>query len=78
MPDAADGRDDRLAGMRRQLDDLACKNIVRQRTLPFGLSALDASLPAGGLRCGGVHEVGEVGPSAEYAALSALFAAAVL
>lgn len=78
MPDAADGRDDRLSRLRRQMDDLARDHVARRPALPFGLPALDRHLPAGGLRCGALHEVGEAGASAEYAALAALFAAAVL
>ena len=78
MPEAANGRDDRMAGLRRQIDALARGGVARSPALPFGIAALDAQLPGGGLRRGALHEVGEAGVSAEHAALAALFAAAVL
>ncbi|MCJ2034249.1 ImuA family protein [Methylobacterium sp. J-068] len=78
MPQAANGHDDRLADLRRQLND-AVRDRVRQRSaLPFGVPALDAHLPNGGLRCGALHEVAETGAAAEHGALACLFTAGIL
>lgn len=78
MPDAANGRDDRLAQLRRQMDDLARSHVARRPALPFGVPGLDGHLHGGGVRCGALHEVGEAGAAAGYAALAALFTAAML
>jgi protein ImuA len=43
--------------------------------LPFGVAAIDAWLPGGGLRRGALHEVGGVGPDAEDGAVPAAFIA---
>jgi protein ImuA len=51
---------------------------LQQKTLPFGVPALDVALPGGGLALGCLHEVIEGGPAAEYAATSALFVAGIL
>lgn len=78
MPEAANELDDRLARLRRQLDNLV-RDPVRQRTaLPFGVADIDAYLPAGGLRSGALHEVSEAGAAAGYGALGVPFAAGIL
>ncbi len=46
--------------------------------LPFGIAALDAQLPGGGLRLGAVHELQAAGPDTETGAAPALFAAGLL
>lgn len=46
--------------------------------LPFGVPALDARLPAGGLPLGGLHEVAGGGRGAIHGAASVLFVAGVL
>ncbi len=46
--------------------------------LPFGLPALDAALPGGGLPAGALHEVGGTGPDLQHAAAAARFAAGIL
>ena len=78
MLEAANGRDDRLVRLRRQLDSLVRDRVRHRPSLPFGVADLDAHLPAGGLRCGALHEVSEAGAAAEYGALTALFTASIL
>ncbi len=46
--------------------------------LPFGITAIDAQLPASGLLLGAMHELQAVGPDTETGAAPALFAAGVL
>lgn len=46
--------------------------------LAFGLPALDAHLPGGGLALGALHEVAGAGPDIEHGAAAALFAAGIL
>lgn len=74
----AEGRGGTLSHLRRQMEDLTLRQVTHRPALPFGLPDLDGHLPSGGLRCGALHEVGEAGLSAEHAALSALFAAAIV
>jgi protein ImuA len=47
------------------------------RTIPFGIPALDQTLP-GGLLLGALHEVSGAGPDTEHGAAAALFLAGVL
>lgn len=49
-----------------------------ERILPFGLNAIDAVLPAGGLALGALHEVAGAGPQVEHATAATLFAAGLL
>ena len=46
--------------------------------LPFGLPALDAVLPGGGLAADALHEVMGTGPDLQHAAAAARFAAGIL
>ena len=46
--------------------------------LPFGIPALDAALPGGGLPLGALHEVAGGGADLEHGAAPALFAAGIL
>ena len=50
----------------------------RPTVLPFGIEAIDAALPGGGLALGALHEFGEDGPRGSYAACAVLFAAGIL
>lgn len=45
--------------------------------LPFGIAAIDARLPGGGLACGALHEVAGGGHDAVNGAAAALFAAGI-
>ena len=46
--------------------------------LPFGLAAIDAALPGGGLALAALHEVAGAGPDTEHGAAAALFLAGML
>lgn len=67
------------------VQELRCKldkitgGAVRQRygVLPFGVQAIDAHLPEGGLRLGALHEVAGGGNGAVDGAVAALFAAGI-
>ena len=48
------------------------------KVLPFGLDAIDAALPAGGLLLGALHEAAGAGPDTEHGAAAALFLGGVL
>ena len=50
----------------------------RREALAFGVPAMDAHLPGGGLALGAVHEISEQGTFSGYAAMAALFAAGVI
>ena len=49
----------------------------RHGVLPFGVAALDAALPEGGLALGALHEILGAGPDEEDAAAAAGFAAGI-
>ncbi len=51
---------------------------ARRSSLPFGLAALDAALPGGGLAVDALHEIMGTGPDLQHAAIAARFAAGVL
>ncbi|MBS0560580.1 MAG: damage-inducible mutagenesis protein [Proteobacteria bacterium] len=44
----------------------------------FGVAAIDARLPSGGLACGALHEAAGTGPETEHAATATLFVAGVM
>lgn len=46
--------------------------------LPFGVAAIDAGLPAGGLALGALHELSSAGAAAEDSAVAAAFLAGIL
>ncbi|KAA2233139.1 ImuA family protein [Salinarimonas soli] len=69
------GRERLLADLRQRIDGLGQRKAGRAGVLPFGVPALDAHLPGGGLALGGLHEIMEEG---EHGALAALFVAAFL
>jgi protein ImuA len=69
------------------IDDLRSKiarighrheNARKQGVLPFGVPAIDSTLPDGGLALGAIHEVSSAGSQAEHATAAALFIAGVL
>jgi protein ImuA len=71
------GQDLAFLQLREQLSRLA-KAQRRFGVLPFGVREIDDRLPGGGLALGALHEVAEVGPAHNYAALASLFVAGVL
>lgn len=62
-----------LAALRAEIGRLERRH--SGEVLPFGLAALDAHLPGGGLARAALHEVSGAGAGAEHGAAAALFAA---
>jgi protein ImuA len=48
------------------------------KSIPFGIEAIDARLPGGGIRLGSLHEAASAGPDTEHAAAATLFTAGIL
>ena len=67
-----------LADLRERIRRLEQPTPRARAVLPFGVAALDAHLPEGGLRIGALHEVAGGGADAVPGAAAALFAAGVL
>jgi hypothetical protein len=67
-----------VAELRRWLERVEAHGRTEQAVLPFGLDAIDRSLPQGGLPLGHLHEVIEAGAAGEYAGLATLFIAGIL
>ena len=72
MPSAA-----HLDDLRDRIRRIERPNAPRQGVLPFGVAALDAALPGGGLALGALHEILGAGGDEEDCAASAGFAAAI-
>ncbi|HEY0522326.1 MAG TPA: damage-inducible protein [Stellaceae bacterium] len=51
---------------------------AKRPALPFGIAAIDALLPGGGLAAGALHEIMGAGPDEEDGAVTAAFAAGIL
>jgi protein ImuA len=49
-----------------------------ERSIAFGIAAIDQALPTGGIRPGALHEAASVGPDTEHAAAATLFTAGIL
>jgi protein ImuA len=64
-----------LAALRERIHALERSGAAPARVLPFGLPAVDAALPGGGLALGALHEVMGAGPDEEDGAVAAAFAA---
>jgi protein ImuA len=75
MPPA---RPDTLIALRERVRALETGGAVPARTLPFGVPAVDAALPDGGLTLGALHEIAGTGLDEEEGTLAAAFAAGVL
>jgi protein ImuA len=74
----ATARDTRaLDDLRAQIARLEQAGRARQAALPFGVAAMDAHLPRGGLSLGALHEACAAGPEFAHGAATALFAAGV-
>ena len=67
-----------LDALRARLQRLDQAGRAAAGVLPFGVPALDAALPAGGLALGALHEVAGGGAGAVDGAAAALFAAGVV
>lgn len=68
-----------LDGLCHQIRGLELRDAAAPRlALPFGVAALDAHLPAGGLALGCLHELAPSGSEVPHAAAAGLFAADVL
>ncbi len=73
-----DGRSERLAALRRQLEALERAGRPGTAALPFGVAAIDGALPGGGLALAALHEIAGAGPDEEDGAVSAAFLAGIL
>jgi protein ImuA len=67
-----------LAALRDAIDALETGSRASNGVLPFGVAALDALLPGGGLAVGALHEVAGGGAGAVDGATAALFAAGIV
>ncbi len=67
-----------LAALRQRLALIERGGRAEVPVLPFGVAAIDAVLPGGGLARGGLHEVGGHGAAAEEGAEAAAFLAGIL
>ena len=75
---AGTGDGEGLAALRRRLEALERGGRPAGAVLPFGLAALDAALPQGGLALGALHELAGAGPDEEDGAIAAAFLAGIL
>ena len=66
-----------LVSLRAQIARIEGRSQRARSVLPFGLRALDARLPGGGLALGALHEVAGGGNGAIDGAAAALFAAGI-
>jgi len=80
--DATAGRalppQERLTALRERVGKLARESIGDHGMLPFGVFAIDAALPGGGLGRGALHELGGLGGDEEDGAVAAAFLAGIL
>ena len=67
-----------IESLRAAIARLERGHAAAQDVLPFGVEAIDAALPGGGLGVGALHEVVGAGIDVEFAAAPALFAAGIL
>jgi len=75
---AGTGESEGLGALRRRLEALERGGRPAGAVLPFGLAALDAALPQGGLALGALHELAGAGPDEEDGAIAAAFLAGIL
>ena len=66
-----------IASLRARIAQIDGKPRSAKSVLPFGLAAIDARLPAGGLALGALHEIAGGGNGAIDGAAAALFAAGI-
>src|SRR5947207_6320793 len=67
-----------LTALRERVEKLAGGSVGDHGVLPFGVSAIDAALPGGGLARGALHELGGLGGDEEDGATAAAFLAGIL
>jgi protein ImuA len=67
-----------LTALRERVSKLARGSVGGHGVLPFGVSAVDAKLPDGGLVRGTLHEIGGLGGDEEDGAVAAAFLAGIL
>jgi protein ImuA len=67
-----------LTALKEQLGKLAGGSLGEHGLLPFGMPAIDAALPGGGLARGAVHELVGLGGDEEDGAAAAAFLAGIL
>jgi protein ImuA len=67
----------RIADLRDQIERIGSTGARRGAVLPFGVAAIDAKLPRGGLALGALHEVAGGANGAVDAAAACLFAAGI-
>ncbi len=67
-----------LDALRRQVRSIETEGQATRAVLPFGVGALDARLPGGGLTFGALHEVAGGADGALHGAAAARFAAGIL
>lgn len=75
---AADRSVRALEALRAEIEKIEARGRSGKGVLPFGVAALDARLPGGGLRLDAVHEIAGGGAGAVDGAVSALFAAGIV
>src|SRR5215472_3116980 len=66
-----------LVDLQERIRRIERPNAMRHGVLPFGVAAIDAVLPGGGLALGALHEILGAGPDEEDGAAAAGFAAAI-
>src|SRR5262249_46826243 len=67
-----------LTALKEQVAKLARGSVGDHGVLPFGVSAIDAALPGGGLSRGALHELSGLGGDEEDSAVAAAFLAGIL
>jgi len=67
-----------LTALRERVSKLARGSVVDHGVLPFGVSAIDAALPEGGLARSALHEISGLGGDEEDGAVAAAFLAGIL
>lgn len=66
-----------IADLRAQIEKIEGQRRRVQSVLPFGVAAVDARLPGGGLALGALHEIAGGGEGVIHCAAAALFAAGI-
>lgn len=78
MVTAEPAQRDAIQAIRTRIGQLEGSAKRPPAALPFGISALDARLPEGGLVLGALHEIAGSGPETEHGAAAALFLAGIM